>query len=77
MEWNLHCENCGYENPKFLLTPIGMAILLKKGKEDKTTDRLNVQRLTNREKDNMKIGIMAFRHFDYGTYHQNIPFAYE
>ena len=67
-------EICKYH--KQILAPMGMACLLKFGEERRTADRLNIVRFSDEEIRNMKGGIMAFRHFIYDGYCQEIPFSY-
>lgn len=59
-----------------LLAPLGMAVLVKKGKELETTTRLNAEPLNDLEMEEMKSGNMAGRHFLYDGYCQDIPFSY-
>ena len=66
-----------YYHPNKLLTSFGMAVLLRRGQEDEIADRLNVARFSDLEKDEMKRGTMRYRHFEYETYCQDLPFSYE
>lgn len=60
-----------------LLAPVGVALLLRVGREDEVCDKLNIDRLSNYEKNNMRQWIMTYRHFVYKDYCQTIPISYD